>query len=121
MTHPTITEQEVLDVLTSYKAKNITTISVKNITPMFDTLMVCTGTSTRHVKTVSEQLMQHFKPRLPQKPHAEGLEMGEWVLIDLHDIIVHVMLSKTRDFYRLEQLWQTAAQTEETTCMNDSD
>jgi len=73
---------------------------------LFDYIFICTATSKRHAKSIAEHLIRHFKAQLPQTPKSEGLEECEWVLIDLNNIIVHIMLKETRDFYRLEQLWK---------------
>lgn len=107
---PTDLLNNALSVLEAHKAKDIQTIETESLTPMFDALIICTGTSTRHVKTIAEQLIQYFKPLMPHTPRTEGLDLGEWVLIDLQHIVVHVMLEKTREFYRLEQLWALSAQ-----------
>lgn len=99
---------DLINLLEDYKAQEVLQLSVSEMTSLFDTFFICTGTSTRHVKTIADKIVRHFKAKMPQTPRAEGLERCEWVLIDLGDVIVHIMLAETRAFYRLEQLWTCA-------------
>ena len=102
-----ITTSQVSDILENFKALNIQLIDVAALTPLFDHIFICTATSKRHAKSMADQLIRQFKSQLPQTPKSEGLEDCEWVLIDLNNIVVHIMLEETRQFYRLEQLWSS--------------
>jgi ribosome-associated protein len=97
---------QVEELLENSKALEITKLSVKELTPMFDFIFVCTASSSRHAKSIATNISRHFKPQFESTPRIEGLETCEWILIDLNDIIVHIMSKKTREFYKIEQLWQ---------------
>lgn len=95
----------VIDALEDMKAKDITIMDVKPLTSVADLMIVATGTSNRHVKAIADNVRESVKKN-GQKPYGiEGDDVSEWVLVDLGDIIVHVMLPDTRRFYDLEKLW----------------
>lgn len=73
-------------------------------TAIFDYMVVATGRSTRHVTTIAEKLMQRVKDG-GIAPRAEGMETGDWVLIDARDVIVHVFRPEVREFYDIERMW----------------
>lgn len=97
------------NALEDAKARDITWMNVADQTDITDYMVVASGTSNTHVKAVVNRLLDQtaaagFKPL-----GIEGQEDGEWVLIDLGDVVVHVMLPKTREFYDLERLWSMGA------------
>lgn len=96
----------ILEILDDNKAQDVISIDVRQLTSMTDQMVICTGNSTRHVQAIARALSSHFKPQFEQKPHTEGENYGQWVLVDLHDVIVHVMLADMREYYQLEKLWQ---------------
>ncbi len=98
----------VLDKIEDMKARDIQVIDVKGKSPISDTMIICTGTSRTHVKSISNHLSLEAKRAGLNLLGSEGKGDNEWVLVDLGDIIVHVMLQETRDFYQLEKLWQNA-------------
>lgn len=99
--------------LEDLKAKDITVVDVKGKTSMTDVMMIATGTSSRHVKSIAENVAIEAKKQGIQPLGVEGGDAtAEWVLVDLGDIVVHVMLEKIRDFYQLEKLWTMAEEEE---------
>jgi iojap-like ribosome-associated protein len=72
-----------------------------------DTFVIATGTSNRHVKSLASNVVEDAKKNGFQPIGVEGLDGGEWVLVDFGDMVVHVMLEQTRSFYELEKLWST--------------
>ena len=96
----------LLGILEQYKAQNIVTINLENLTDIADTMVICSGTSSTHIQGISRKVIQAAKQPNQRPPHAEGEEQGEWILIDLGDIIVNIMKPETRNFYDLESLWQ---------------
>lgn len=99
--------QMVVDTLDDFKAQDITTLDVRELTQIMDTMVICCGTSKRHLKTLSEQLVVKAKQNGVKPLGVEGEGTGEWVLVDLADVVVHIMMPETRQFYSLEKLWST--------------
>ena len=95
------------------KGKDITTISLKEIEgSLFDYYIVCTGNSPSHIDSITDAIEQEIKQSVGLKPkRIEGLQNCQWVLLDYFDVIIHVMLEETRDFYKIEQMWKDAPQT----------
>lgn len=98
-------KQVVINSLEDMKAKDITVLDVKPLTSVADLMVVASGTSNRHVKAIAENVREQVKKNNIQALGIEGQEAAEWVLVDLGDIIVHIMLPDTRRFYDLEKLW----------------
>ena len=99
--------------LEDLKGLDITVIDVTKQTDVTDYMIVATGTSNRHVKSLANNVVEEML-KLDIKPHGvEGLEDGEWVLVDLVDVVVHIMLSQTRKFYDIERLWSMSAESRE--------
>jgi ribosome-associated protein len=93
------------NALEDLKARDIQVLDVQKLTSVTDYMIVASGTSRRHVQSMSQNLVDVAK-QAGQKPiGVEGTESGEWILIDLNDVIVHVMQPSIRDFYKLEDLW----------------
>lgn len=95
----------VLTTLDDSKGYNIKAIDVQDKTSVTDYMVFATGTSERHVKALADHVVEkvkehHFKPL-----GVEGGQASDWILVDLGDVIVHVMLAQTREFYQLEKLW----------------
>ena len=95
----------VVDALDDIKAQDVTTLDVRNMTTVTDYMIVASGTSNRHVQALVENVAEKAKEAGHKPIGVEGEEGGEWVLLDLQDALVHVMLPKVREFYNLEKLW----------------
>lgn len=95
----------VVDVLDDIKAKDIVRLDVRDMTTVTDYMVVASGTSNRHVKALVENVAEKAKEAGHRPLGIEGEDGGEWVLLDLQDTLVHVMLPKVREFYNLEKLW----------------
>ncbi len=96
----------VRNALEDLKAKDITELDVKDKTGVTDFLFIATGTSSRHVKSLASNVVLEAKKAGVQPLGIEGESDGEWVLVDLGDVIVHVMQPQSREFYDLESLWR---------------
>ncbi|MGC3979944.1 MAG: ribosome silencing factor [Steroidobacteraceae bacterium] len=95
--------------LADMKAVNITVLDVRGLTDVADTMVIASGTSDRHVKSIAERVSYDAKHAGFRAMGVEGERDGEWALVDLNDVIVHVMLPRVREFYRLESLWDISA------------
>lgn len=101
--------QLVLSALEDFKAIDIQEIDVSARNPLTDQFIIASGSSTRHVKSMAENLVMRVKTAGCPPLGVEGQAQAEWVLVDLNDIIVHLMLPKTRAFYNLEKLWEVSS------------
>ena len=99
----------VVSSLEDFKADDIQVIDVSGRSPLTECMVIASGNSTRHVKSMSESLVVKAKASNHQPLGIEGAREGEWVLVDLNDVIVHLMLPQTRAFYNLEKLWEASA------------
>ena len=95
----------VQNTLEDMKAVDIVSIDVTGKSSLTDVLFFATGNSTRHVKSIAEMVSIKAKEAGVDIIGVEGKGTAEWVLVDLNDVIVHIMLETTRDFYQLEKLW----------------
>jgi ribosome-associated protein len=100
-----VIRQQVLDALDELKAKDIREIDVRGKTSIADLLVIASGTSARHVKSIADEVVKFAKRAGVMPLGVEGEQEAEWVLVDLGDVIVHVMLPRIREFYGLERLW----------------
>ncbi len=96
---------QVIAALEGLKAKDVREIDVRGKTSIADLLIIASGTSTRHVKSLADDVVKFVKKAGMMPLGVEGQREAEWVLVDLGDIIVHVMLPRIREFYGLERLW----------------
>lgn len=102
------TKQLVINALEDLKAEDITMLDVTEKTSVTDWLVIATGTSSRHVKSIANNVITEIKKAGNPPLGIEGEDDGEWVLVDLGDIIVHVMQKQAREYYDLESLWSVA-------------
>jgi ribosome-associated protein len=99
----------VIDALADMKALEVKVLDVRGLTDIADYMVIASGTSDRHVRSVAQRVVERTK-EAGFRPHGiEGQQDGEWVLIDLNEMIVHVMLPRVREFYGLEKLWDMTA------------
>ena len=92
------------------KGKDVVEIDVRGKTSVTDHLVIVSGTSTRHVKSIADEVIRFAKQLGAMPLGVEGVREAEWVLVDLGDVIVHVMLPRVREFYALERLWTVGDQ-----------
>jgi ribosome silencing factor RsfS/YbeB/iojap len=99
----------ILDALADMKALDVKVLDVRGLTDIADFMVIASGTSDRHVRSVAQRVVEKTK-EAGFRPHGvEGQQDSDWVLIDLHEMIVHVMLPRVREFYGLEKLWDMTA------------
>jgi ribosome-associated protein len=95
----------VFQALSDLKAEKINEINVEGVASFTDRMMFASGNSSRHVKSIAQSVIDSAKQAGVGVLGFEGEDVGEWVLIDLGDIVVHVMQQDTREFYDIERLW----------------
>lgn len=95
----------VVEALEDVKAKDIRIVDVRGKTAITDIMVIASGTSDRHVKALTDNVVIKAKDAGVKPLGVEGQDSREWMLVDLNDVVVHVMLPEVRDFYNLEKLW----------------
>ncbi|MCX8048923.1 MAG: ribosome silencing factor [Methylohalobius sp.] len=98
--------QWVLAALEDLKAQEVTVLDVRGKTSITDYMVVASGTSDRHVRALANNVVEKLAGHQVKPLGIEGERSRDWVLVDLGDVVVHVMLPETRRFYQLEKLWQ---------------
>ncbi len=94
-----------VEALEDLKGQQITVLDVQKLTTVTETMIICTGTSNRHVKSLAQNVAEDAKQAGFRPLGIEGADTGEWVLVDLGGVVVHVMQAQARAFYQLEKLW----------------
>jgi len=98
-------KRKILNILDSNKAFDIISIDLANKSPIADCMIVASGTSSRHIQALSEQVLEKFKSNGIKNCRIEGKESNDWKLIDGMDVIVHIFKPEKRKFYELEKMW----------------
>ena len=93
------------EVLEDLQAIDVVKLDVRHLTSLMDYMLIASGRSDRHVRAIADELQERCKSAGIRVVSKEGTEAGEWILVDLVDVVVHIMLPRTRDFYELEKLW----------------
>jgi ribosome-associated protein len=97
--------KELVQCVDHKKGTEIIVFDVRGVSPITDYLIITTGLSEIHNRTIAEHIIQHRRP-----DHVEGFEISQWILIDYFDVIVHIFSHEAREFYGLERLWGDAPQ-----------
>ena len=103
----------VLQALEDLKGADVAEFDVRNMTSVTDYMVIASGTSDRHVKSLADAVVMACKQHGVQPLGVEGEREGEWVLVDLGDVVVHVMQPRIREFYALEKLWTMTEESRE--------
>ena len=111
MTPREITE-EAVKALDSKKATNIKVLETHDLTVLADYFVICTATSTTHIKSLSDEVEKALKEKGEAPLRTEGYRSGGWILVDFGCVVVHIFLDETRKFYNLEHLWSDAGETD---------
>jgi len=96
---------EIVAALADAKGQDVRVLDVRGVTDFTDFMILASGTSSRHVQTLADKVRIHMRERGVRPVGSEGESVGDWVLIDFGDVVVHVMRPPVRDFYNLEKLW----------------
>jgi ribosome-associated protein len=104
-------EKQVLAALEDMKAVNVKLLDVRGQTDITDAMIVASGNSDRHVRAIAERVIEKAREAGRRPLGVEGTRDNEWVLVDLQDVLVHVMLPRVREFYAIEQLWEPVVPT----------
>jgi ribosome-associated protein len=100
----------VIKALEDLKGFDILTIDVKKISSITDIIIIASGGSSRQVKALAEKTIESVKEKGVKPLGTEGIQQGDWALIDLGDVIVHIMRPVIREYYQLEKLWSPEAE-----------
>jgi ribosome-associated protein len=99
-------KNQVVQILEDMKAQDVKVLDVRQLTDVTDIMVIASGTSVRHVKSMAFRVRDEVREKTRVRPiGVEGEDQGDWVLTDLGDVVVHIMRPETREYYDLERLW----------------
>ncbi len=98
-------EEKLIETLEDAKAEKIVVLEVSHLTSITNKMIICSGTSHRHVKAISEHVITTAKKMGAPPLGVEGADSAEWILVDLGPMLLHIMLPELREYYNLEKLW----------------
>ncbi|MHB8064665.1 MAG: ribosome silencing factor [Ruminiclostridium sp.] len=96
---------KIVEAIGEKKGTDISIIDIQNITEIADYFVICSGTSTTHIKTIADEIDTQLDKIGLEVYHKEGYDTARWILLDYADVVVHVFHQEDRDFYKLERLW----------------
>lgn len=96
---------KIAEILEGKKAKDLNTIDIKEISILADYFIICSGTSTTHIKTLADEVEEKMEQVGIRVLHKEGYNSARWILLDYGDVVVHIFHEEDRGFYNLERLW----------------
>jgi ribosome-associated protein len=102
---------KIVEAMQEKKAKDINIIDIQNITIIADYFVICSGTSTTHIKAIADEIDFKLNEIGKQPYHTEGYDTARWILLDYADVVVHVFHQEDRSFYNLERLWSDGEMT----------
>lgn len=97
--------EKIVSVMEEKKARDISIIDIRSITEIADYFVICSGTSTTHIKTIADELDFKLAEIGLELNHKEGYDSARWILLDYADVVIHVFHQEDRGFYNLERLW----------------
>jgi len=96
---------KIVSILEEKKAKDLNTIDIREISILADYFIICSGTSTTHIKTLADEVEEKMEQAGIELIHKEGYNSARWILLDYGDIVIHIFHEEDRGFYNLERLW----------------
>jgi ribosome-associated protein len=101
--------RQAVQAAQDHKALNLQVLDVGSICSFTDYFVICSGTSTRHTRAISNAILEHLEKQAGLTPaHQEGYQQAEWILMDYLNFVIHIFSERAREFYELERLWKTA-------------
>nr|WP_026073845.1 ribosome silencing factor [Acetivibrio cellulolyticus] len=100
-----IIAQKIAEILTDKKAKDVRSIDISEVTVIADYFVICSGTSTTHIKALADEVEQKMKEQNVEILRKEGYNSARWILLDFNFVVVHIFHEEDRAFYNLERLW----------------
>lgn len=100
-----IVAQKIVEILEGKKAKDVKTLNIKEITIITDYFVICSGTSSTHIKALADEVEEKMKEVNVELLRKEGYDSARWILLDYNDVVVHIFHEEEREFYNLERLW----------------
>ena len=97
---------EIIQCLSDAKAENVVQIDLRGKSTIGDYMLIASGTSSRKLNSIATNVSDHLKSKLKRQSRLEGKDSGDWIVVDIGDIIVHIFRPEVREFYQLEKMWQ---------------